>query len=824
MNQVIRSSTTDIANQAALPTAREIIGTSKNRIQRLRERLFVDAYPVCIEKIRLLTESYKQTESEPQIIRRAKALANVLDKITIFIEADELIVGNAASKPMAVEFDCDYGIWSQDEIDALKQDGFTTSEADEIELKAINEYWKGKTLVGRMGRFYDDERLWSFMQSGVVLPPWKTREEGSGGGYAQGGLGLGPGFFLCGFDFAKVLDGGLNQIVAEAETELGRTRCMNADAVKKVDYLKSVIIAHKAIIRFANRFANRAAEMASRETDPTRRKELEEIAQICAWVPANPARNFREAMQSFWFMFLMLTPSTTAAAGRFDQYMYPFYKNDIDAGRIDDEQVLELLQCLRIKDMQINRTSGKANRQKNAGLAKWHNWTIGGVTPEGNDATNEMSYLILEAAKRCPTPHHTITVRVHDGTPEKLMQKSLEVVRTGIGMPAFVSDKSYIEFLLTQGVPLRTARDYIMTGCLDVNIVGQSRIATYGMFIAPLALDIFMRNGIDPNTGRKVGMRTGELETFATFDELFSAFKKQFAYLMSVATERNNIELRVMSELFPDPVRSSLMVDGITLGKDMLDRRMPMENGGVLNPIGMINVADSLTAIKWLVFDEKKITLKELKDALHANWQGERYEAVRKMCLAAPKYGNDDDYADAMAHDLYQFWADTTVCFDTSLGGKHIPTAISITSHAPGGALTSATPDGRSAGECLADGTTSPMRGRDMNGPTAVIKSASKIDQAPYQATLMNMKFHPSAVKTTEDLRKLSSLIRTYFGLGGKHMQFNVVTKEALLAAQKQPENHRDLVVRMAGYSAYFVQLGKTVQDEIIARTEHQQV
>jgi formate C-acetyltransferase len=673
-----------------------------------------------------------------------------------------------------------------------------------------------------MGQFYDDERLWSFMQSGVVLPPWKTRAEGSGGGYAQGGLGLGPGFFLCGFDFARVLNYGLNQIIADAERELKQIRFTNADAVKKVDYLKAVILAHRAIIRFANRFAHRATELATRESDPARQRELAQIADICERVPANPARDFHEAIQSFWFMFLMLTPSTTAAAGRFDQYLFPFYKKDIDAGCINDEQVLELLQCLRIKDMQINRTSGKANRQKNAGLAKWHNWTIGGVTPEGNDATNDLSYLILEAAQRCPTPHHTITVRVHDGTPEKLMQKSLEVVRTGIGMPAFVSDKSYIEFLLTQGVPLRTARDYIMTGCLDVNIVGQSRIATYGMFIAPLALDIFLRNGIDPNTGLQVGLQTGELEKFSTFDELLTAFKKQLAYLMTVATERNNIELRVMHELFPDPVRSSLMVDGIASGKDMLDRKMPLENGGVLNPIGMINVADSLTALKWLVFDEKKISLRELKDALRANWQG--YDDIRKLCLSAPKYGNDDDYADAMAHDIYEFWADVTGTLDTALGGKHIPTAISITSHAPGGALTSATPDGRFAGECLADGTTSPMRGRDANGPTAVIKSASKIDQTPYQATLMNMKFHPSALKTNEDLRKLSSLIRTYFGLGGKHMQFNVVTKETLIAAQKQPENYRDLVVRMAGYSAYFVQLGKTVQDEIIARTEHHQV
>lgn len=797
---------------------------SGERIRRLRERLHVDAYPVCIEKIRLLTESFKQTEGEPQILRRARALANVLDKITIFIEDDELIVGNGASKPMAVEFDCDYGIWSQDEIDALKKEGFTTSSADEIELRTINLYWKGKTLVGKGGQIYGEERLWPFMQSGVILPPWKNKEEGSGGGYAQSGLGLGPGFYLFGFDFERVLNQGLNQIIREAETELHTLRYTHANAVKKEYFLKSVILAHQAIIRFALRFADLAAELAANEKSTVRKKELERIAENCRWVPANPARNFYEAMQSFWFMFLMINPCTTAAAGRFDQYMFPFYKKDVEGGTTNDEQVLELLQCLRIKDMQLNRTSGKANRQKNAGLAKWHNWTIGGVGPDGRDVTNALTYLLLEAANRCPTPHHTITLRVHDGTPEALMLKALQVVRTGIGMPAFVGDKSYIEFLLSHRVPLDQARDYIMTGCLDVNIVARSRIASYGMFIAPLAFDIFMHDGIDPNTGLRVAPPSGDLAALQSFDDLTRAFKESLLYLMRLAAEKNNIETQIMNELFPDPVRSSMMVDALAEGKDMLDRKMPFENGAVLNPVGMINVADSLAAIKKIVFDEKRVTLPELQAALAANWAGETYQKMRKLFLAAPKYGNDDDYADSIAHDLYRFWSDMTETLDTALGGKHIPTAISITSHAPGGALTGATPDGRYAGECLADGTTSPMRGRDTHGPTAIIKSASKIDQTLYEATLMNMKFHPSALTGVEDLRKLSLLIRTYFSLGGKHIQFNVVTKETLLAAQKQPEEHRDLVVRMAGYSAYFVQLGKTVQDEIIARTMHEQV
>jgi formate C-acetyltransferase len=266
------------------------------------------------------------------------------------------------------------------------------------------------------------------------------------------------------------------------------------------------------------------------------------------------------------------------------------------------------------------------------------------------------------------------------------------------------------------------------------------------------------------------------------------------------------------------------MDNAIQEGKDMTDRTMPLENGAVLNAVGMINVADSLTTIKKLVFDEKKITMRELKRALSSNWQGDGAEKIRKLCLAAPKYGNDDDYADSIAAELYQFWADTTASLDTALGGKHKPAAISITSQAPGGALTGATPDGRYAGECLADGTMSAMRGRDTRGITGLVKSAAKINQVPYQSTLMNVRFHPSALASTEDLIKLSSLIRTYFAMGGKHMQFNVVTKDTLVEAQRHPENYRDLVVRVAGYSAYFVQLSKTVQDEIIGRTEHQAV
>lgn len=792
------------------------------RIEKLKEKIRVDQYPMGVEKARLITSAYKRTDGEPEIIRRAKVLAHILDHITIFIQDGELIVGNGASKPMGVEIDYYYSIWPEEEIYGLKNEGWDITEQEIAEAASMNEYWRYRNLVSRIGEAFDEERLWPFAQSGMVLPPWRTKEEGSGGGYAESGMGLGPGFYLCTVDFEKVLQGGLNKLISEAEEELRKTRLLSSDSITKVYFLKAVIIGLQAVNRFAKRFSHLAKELASKETDPKRKKELERISEICQWVPAHPARSFYEAIQSLWFIFLMITPSPTASLGRMDQYLYPFYKKDIEEGRTTDEEVLELLQCLRIKDMELNRVSGKLNRQKNSGMAKWHNATIGGQRPDGKDATNPLTYLILEAAKQCPTPHHTITVRVHEGTPELLMKKALEVVKTGIGMPAFVGDKSYIEYLLKEKVPIEMARDYALTGCIDIGLAGESRIAAYPMFIVPLVLELTLNNGVNPKTDRQFGPQTGDPESFKSFEDLMGAFKKQLAYFMEIAAENNNLHLRASNDLFPDPVRSVLMANSITEGKNILGRTFLFENGAVLNMIGMINVADSLAAIKKLVFDEKKVTMKQLKTALASNWKG--YEELRKLCLSAPKFGNNEDYVDTIAHDLYQFWADTAVTFDTVFGGKDKPSAISISSQWPGGALTGATPDGRYAGECLADGAMSPMRGRDTHGPTAVIKSASKIDQVSYQSTLLNMKFHPSALKKEEDLQKLGALIQTYFSLGGKHVQFNVVNRETLLEAQKHPENYRDLVVRIAGYSAHFVQLSKPMQDEIINRNEFQGV
>jgi len=518
----------------------------------------------------------------------------------------------------------------------------------------------------------------------------------------------------------------------------------------------------------------------------------------------------------------MICPSPTSAAARFDQYMYPFYKRDRDEGRITDAEVVELLECLRIKDMKLNRVSGQNNRKKNAGMAKWHNWTIGGVTREGKDASNELTRLLLDAAMELRIPHHTLTLRVHENTPEDLMIKALEVVRTGIGLPAFVNDKSYIEFFVKNGLSLEDAREYVMTGCLDGNIPGISRSVAVIMFVVPKVLEIFMHDGINPASGEKAGISTGDVRTMKSFDEFVSAFNRQQDYFLELATERCNIELSAQRELFPDPFRSSLMRDSLKEGKDMLSRTMPFENALVLCTIGGVNIADSLCAVKKLVFDEKRYTMAQLMDALDADWVG--FEGMRKEFLEAPKYGNDDDSVDLLAAAIYRNIQAKLATLDTAYGGKVVTTAISITSHQPGGALTGATPDGRKKGDLLADGSMSPMQGMDRRGPTAILKSAAKVDQSTYQATLLNMKFHPSALNTREDLAKLAALIKTYFRMGGKHVQFNIVDKGTLVRAQEAPADYRDLVVRVAGYSAYFTMLGKPMQDEIIARTEYQEV
>jgi len=791
---------------------------AQSRVETLLRKTQVERYPISVERVHLITESWEKTRGQPTIVRLAEAFSHLVDKMTIFIEDGELIVGNGASKPMGLEIEPFMGPFSVEDLKTLEREGFIEVDEKELpEIEALSDYWKNDNLQHRIGQVLDNNRLWSFAQTGILLPPFRKKEEGIGG-WAQAGIGMGVNRWIGVVDYEKVLNNGLESIIQEARIELDKIEFLNTDdTIKKAHFLKAVIISFQAVIRLANRFAELASAMAVCETDIVRQRELKEIAEICRRVPAFPARTFREALQSFWFIFLVVQEST-ASVGRFDQYMYPFYKKDIEEGKLTCAEALELLQLLRIKDMQLISTPLRSvKRQQYTGFAKWHNFIIGGVTSDGQDATNDMTYLLLEAARRTRTPHHTITLRVHEGTPEELIIKALEVVKTGIGMPAFLGDKSYIEWLLTRGVPLELAREYVVAGCIEVSLPARSRQPKCTFFVPPKVLEVFMNGGIDPRTCHNIGPFNVDLETFKTFDEFVNSFKQYLTHFIKLSAELINVDIACAID-YASPIDSGLMEGALIEGKNLMERRMIYENGGAISLCGMVNVVDSLAAIKKLVFEEKKTTLKRLKEALDANWEG--YEDLRKLCLMAPKYGNDSEYVDSIAADMYGFYAQTVPHFKTVFGGQFIPAAISITSQWAGGSITGATPDGRYAGEVLADGGVSPMRGRDSNGPTAVIKSASKIDQVRFQSVLMNMKFHPSVFDKVEDLKKLASLIKIYFSLNGKHMQFNVVNKETLLEAQKQPEKYRDLVVRVAGFSAYFVQLSKQVQDEIIARTE----
>jgi pyruvate formate-lyase/glycerol dehydratase family glycyl radical enzyme len=797
-------------------------------MENLTKKITRGGFPLCFEKARLITESLKQTEGEPAIIRYAKAHAHMLENIPVLIDDDELFVGEGASKPWGAEIDPFLGVWKEDEIRGAATDGIVSiDEADWPMMREIGQYWETRCSEYAQSKLFDD-RFFNYLQVGITLPPMRNKDEFRGA-YAGSGLCLSFNFTDCYTDFARWLNG-LDPIIKEIEEELNNLRFFSLEAVEKKLFLTASLTVLKAVIRLAIRYAEAAEKLAAAEKNPLRKKQLERITEACRWVPANSPKNFFQAMQSLWFNQILSTPTSTHNLGRFDQYMYPFFKSDQDNRQIDNEEVLALLCELRLKCMKPeNIKLSRAKRSQHAGFAKWRNMTIGGVTADGKDASNELTYLVLEAANRLRTPHHTITLRVHEGTPEDLLIKALEVVKTGIGMPALALDQSFIDYMTSGGIPLKEARNFHLAGCIDPAIPGKQSFLAGLFFVVPKVLEIFLNNGKDPRTGLEVGPSNLKIEHYKTFEDFYAGFKTVLRYFISLWHEHSFLLAGCSGDIqsyndVVDILDTVLMPDGIKMGKPLSKRDAvpPYDFRAAMVPVGAINVADSLAAIKLLVFDKKVITLKRLQQALAVNWKG--HEDTRKMCLQAPKYGNDNDYVDSITADLYTFLLDEESkyhAYGRPINGKIRGIGgASISSMFAGGTIIGATPDGRLAGTTLSDGTVSPAQGRDTNGPTALLKSAAKIDQSSCSSTLLNVKMHPSSLTTKEDLKKLSSLIQTYADMGGKWVQFNVVGNEQLLDAQQHPENYRDLIVRVAGYSAYFVDLGKGVQDDIIRRME----
>lgn len=796
------------------------------RIRRLFAQLDTvrnGRFPVAIAKARLMTRAFRESEGQAQVIRVAHAFETVLREIPVFIGPDELLAGNLASKPGGLELSPLWATWGEDELDALVSSGFEVDPADRTEIVEFNDYWATRSLTSRMTSLYDDERLWPYAQLGVVLPPFRSKSEGWGPG---GMLGCGWGIhheisqIIGVFDYERVLTEGLMSLIREAREKLAKVRLQSAEDIARAELLRAIITSLGAIGTYAERLAQQAEAEAAATTDGSRRTELLAMAAACRKVPMQPAATFREAMQSLWIMYLMILPAGVLSFGRLDQLLAPFFAKDRAAGILSEAEALEYLQWLRIKDSQIVITSGQTHRKKYGGLAKWHNCVVGGLKKDGTDATNAVTYLLLEAARTCPAPHPTLTMRVHDGTPDELLDKALQLIGTGIGLPALLSDRSCLDFLAREGVPEDVARDYAVAGCLGINIIGGSRMVASPMFVTPLVLKFALYGGIDPRTGERVGPSTPPLDQCESFGAFKAAFERQLEHFLGLQAEFNNITIHSYGERFPQPVESALTIGGIGADKNILGRTLPFENGSALNPIGLINVADSLTAIRQLVFEDRSVTAADFLRHLQEDWAGDDGARARQLALAAPKFGNDEEAADGVAVELFDFAIQTITSFSTSFGGFCKGSAVTIgTCVLPGGMAAGATPDGRGARDSLADESVSPMRGRDRNGLAATFRSAAKIDQGAWQSLAMDVRLHPDLLASPGGRRDVAATVRSYFAEGGKHLQFNVVDSETLRRAQQDPAEHRDLIVRIGGCSAYFTQLDPQIQEELIDRT-----
>lgn len=793
-----------------------------DRIRRMAEEFFARSkhFTIVAEKEKLYMDAMIANDGWPVILKSAKAVEAVLDHRTIFIGKDDLLAGYTSCKPFSSEFRPNSAAWPDDDLDKIISDGgLSISDEDRKILRSYDDYWLGKGRDAYEQQIhYHDDRLWEFRKRGVLSPPWTDRQHG------QGGFTIGVGWGAMVFnslqcpDYKMHLYTGFDVFLEKARKMRKELRIFTRDDLEKADYLDSTIIAFEAFERIAVRYADLAASMAETEEDPVRAKELRQIADQCRTCLSKGAKTFREGIQALTFYWCLFSDGTLPLE-RVDQLLYPLYKADLEAGRITPEEALELIQCYRLKVADFYYISGTpTQREKWAGMCRFNVMVLGGCDEDGNDAVNDLSYMFLEAAKELPLTHPSMHVRVNEKTPHEFLVKAMEVVKTGVGYPAFLSDKAYIDYLVTHGVDIREAREFCVNGCIDIALPGRSRNGGVPMFTTPIILDLTLNNGEDLFYHTKCGLATGKFEDFKTWDEFYQAFLAQARHQIAMFLEINAIRITQEGRMYQDALLSGFYEGSLEAGKDIYQRRMKFENSNALNVMGIATTIDSLIAIKKVVYDDKSVSAKRLLEALHANWEG--YEDVRELCVKAPKYGNNDPYADEVAVAVWDDFKAIAQDFKSPFGTPILLSAVSITAHGPGGKITPATPNGRFACEVLSDGAVSPCQGADTHGPIAVLQSAMKVAKG-WSCALHNMKFHPSAMATEEDLGKVAEMVRTYMENGGHHIQFNVVDKKTLDAADEHPENYQDLIVRVAGYSAYYVDLTHEMKVDVKRRTEH---
>lgn len=797
----------------------KVIKRETSRIDALKERFYNDKMYVDTQRALIVTQVYKETEDEPVVIRRAKALERVLNEIEVVIYPNELIVGsqNGSSPRSANVFPEMATYWIEKELDDFEtrpQDKFIVTDKAKEELKSIFPYWKGKTLLDHMRKVMPKDTLKQIDFENPAIFGWCAYSNGIG--------------HIC-QDHERMIKTGFLNLKKQAQEQLENLDLTIPENIEKENFLRAEIIVCNAAANFGKRYAKKARAMAEYEDNEQRKAELVKIAEVCERVPANPARNFYEAVQFVWFTELITqleTNGVSISPGSFDRYIYPYFINDMESGEQDIDSVCDILGCFWIKLSEMVILYDKTTASFIANFSMGEHISLGGQLADGKDATNELSYLCLQAQRDVGLMQPNMSARWHRNCSDDFLVEALRVVRDRNAIPQILNDEIFVPSLLNRGVPLEEARCYSGVGCDEISIPGK----TAGLIFVPICmakvLEITLNNGRDQITGVQMGPETGEPEDFKTFEELMDAFRKQLEFYNRHGAVLLNSEAVVHRTHMPCPLLSATVKGCIEKGMDIQAGGTEYYWASIIALAGMGNTGNALAAIKKLVFEDKKLTMKQVMDACRNNF--ENAEDIRQILInEAPKYGNDIDYVDDLVARAMEMSNYESQKYKDPRGGKLLrsiwPMFLTVTAHVEYGMRVGAMPDGRMAGTALND-SISPVQGTDYKGPTAAMNSVAKIDQTVATGGIIyNMKFSPEVMKTDNDLYMCAELIKEYFRKGGGQVQINVTSTKTLLQAQKTPEKYKNLMVRVTGYAALFVELSEAVQEDLITRTQFEE-
>lgn len=780
------------------------------RIRKLREQSLNAENRISAERALLITEFYQSgmADAEPVPVQRALAFKYILEHKYICVNEGELIVGEWGPAPKATPTYPEICIHSLQDLEILNDRPKVSFKSDETTRAAYRDiiipYWKGKSNRDRI--FQNLPQEWKEAYTAGVFTEFQEQR-------APGHTALGIKMFRTG-----LLD--LKEEIAES---LAKTDLVNdPEGVDKRDELRAMDIVCDAMIRYAERYAERLEELAAEEKDPVRKKELEKMAAICRRVPAHAPTTVHEALQHYWFIHLgvvtELNPWDSFNPGRLDQSLYPLYKKQLEEGTVTQEEVYEMLQSFWVKfnnhpsPPKVGVTAEESNTYTDFCLIN-----VGGVKEDGSDGVNEMSYILLDVIREMRLLQPSSMIQVSKKNPDRFIRAAVEIIKTGFGQPSVFNTDALVQEMLRAGKDVRDARNGGCSGCVETGAFGTEAYILTGYFNLPKILELTLNDGFDKRTGKQIGLKTGTATDYRTYEELFAAYKAQVQHFMRIKLTGNNIIERIFMKYMPVPFLSVLIEDCIRNGKDYMCGGARY-NSSYVQGVGLGSITDMLTALRYHVYDKKTIAMETMEKALANDFKG--FEELQyQLVYHTPKYGNDDDYADEQEVQVFDMYYDVLSGHKSPRGADYRVNMLPTTCHVYFGKVTGATPDGRNAWKVLSEGI-SPVQGADTNGPTAVIRSAAKIDHIKTGGTLLNQKFTPSLLSTEEGCNNLVHLIRAYFRMDGHHIQFNVVDADTLREAQKHPEDYRDLIVRVAGYSDYFNDLGEDLQNEIICRTE----